>query len=295
MNLKDGVIDNSTYELDVLCPRKNYFRNVLNLVPEGRMLPPEFGTGIHCGVSYIHTHREEPLEQQVLGGIGAFIESYAEPEGDDHRTRAYGARVLEAYVAKYQSDTFTIVHTPEQGFAVSLGEYTLVGRLDLIIQLTGKGLWIMDHKTTSRMGKQFWEGFRMSSQVSLYTLAAQLIFDEPILGMIINGIGTAKTHHASPAKSDQYLQRQQFPRTPWRIEQTRVNVCRRMDEIVKRDFEDATTWPEHEKNCVWIYGVCPYLDLCEYGKKAWPELMGSFREDVWNPYEMFVGKEKGNE
>ena len=291
MNLKDGVIDNSTYELDLLCPRRNYFRNVLNLVPEGRNLHPEFGTGIHEGVGYVHTHRNEPVEQQVLGAIAAFIKSYAEPEGEDHRTRAFGAKVLQAYVAKYQDDSFTIVHTPEQGFAVSLGEYTLVGRIDLVVRFTDKGgLWLLDHKTTSRMGRQFWEQFRMSSQVSLYTLAANLIFQESILGMFINGIGTAKTHHASPAKSDQYLQRQQFPRSPARLEQTRVNVCRRMDEILKRDFENPDTWPEYERNCVWKYGVCPYVDLCEFGKKAWPELMGSFEENVWNPYEMFVEK-----
>lgn len=285
MDPTKGVIDNSTYSTYQICPRKAFYRQMLNLVPIGFTTATSFGSAIHKALEFIHTHRELSLPEQVMGGFTEFCKIYP-TQVEDYRTREFGLKIIKAYVTQYQRDSFKIVNKPEQGFAFLLNStYTLVGRFDCVIEyLDAPGLWVFDHKTTSRMGKDWWEQWRMDTSLDVYILAAQSLLSQPVLGMTINGIGTGKTAHDGPAKSAEHLGRRNYTRSQQRLSEEVDNICRVMDRIVKHSPIDPHDWEQRKCNCSWKYGLCPYMNLCDFGQDQWDSLMGQFKVEVWEPY-----------
>lgn len=59
------------------------------------------------------------------------------------------------------------------------------GRIDLVIE--DKGLWVVDHKTTSRGGAEFHDYFNLSLQTRGYALACQKL-GIPVIGLILNAV-----------------------------------------------------------------------------------------------------------
>lgn len=293
MNLTTGVIDNSTFTLYQLCPRRCFYRNIMNLRPRGRMWGADFGSGLHEALNYWHTHLDEPEGDRIIHSLEAFNASYDEPVDDeDFRTLGHASTIMENYASRYPNDSslFTLYHQPEEGFAVSIGPYTLVGRIDMMIRFNDSGVWLLDHKTTSVMGKGFWEEFRLSTQLDAYILAASTIINEPVLGVYINGIGTAKSHVKQPEK---YLLRKQYQRPKWRLQEFITDFIQTMDEVTSLPTNDYRKWKQKKCNCVGKYGPCPFLDLCDYGEELWEGIIANaYVVDPWEPYELFVKGEK---
>lgn len=61
------------------------------------------------------------------------------------------------------------------------------GRIDTVLTDSNL-LWVADHKTSSRGGKEFVEAFRLSRQTLGYVWAAQKLLGEPIAGCILNAL-----------------------------------------------------------------------------------------------------------
>lgn len=69
--------------------------------------------------------------------------------------------------------------------------YTLYGILDKVVVLNDD-LFVMDHKTTtSTPGDYYFDQFEPNTQMSLYTLASQVVFKSPVKGVIINACQVA--------------------------------------------------------------------------------------------------------
>lgn len=60
------------------------------------------------------------------------------------------------------------------------------GRIDLVIHDRG-GLWVVDHKTTSRGGAEFHDSFNLSLQTRGYALACHKL-GIPVTGLILNAV-----------------------------------------------------------------------------------------------------------
>lgn len=61
-----------------------------------------------------------------------------------------------------------------------------VGRIDLVLEEAGN-LWVVDRKTSSRGGDEFWNAFRLSLQTRQYAWAVWQITGHRPLGCIIDG------------------------------------------------------------------------------------------------------------
>lgn len=71
------------------------------------------------------------------------------------------------------------------------GPYLLCGHLDRVVSFTG-GVYAMDHKTTkSTISDYYFDQYSPNNQMSLYTIAAKVIFDTPIKGVIIDAAQVA--------------------------------------------------------------------------------------------------------
>ena len=61
------------------------------------------------------------------------------------------------------------------------------GRIDAVISDSNL-TWVVDHKTSSRGGREFEEAFRLSLQTRGYTWAAQKLLGIPVAGLIMNAV-----------------------------------------------------------------------------------------------------------
>lgn len=91
--------------------------------------------------------------------------------------------------------------------------YLLCGHLDKVVTFIG-GTYVMDHKTTkSTISDYYFDQFQPNNQMSLYTIASQVIFGGHVKGVIIDAaqIAVGFTRFArgmtyrTPAQSEEWL------------------------------------------------------------------------------------------
>lgn len=140
------------------------------------------------------------------------------------RTVYYLFRALIWYLDQYEEDAFkTLIGLTgkpavETSFRVPLPidiegtDLILCGHIDRAIDFNDK-LYVSDYKTTKSLTRQFFDMFDLSHQMSGYNLAGQIIFKEPVKGIIVDGIalqvGQVKFHRHTTSRTagqiDEYL------------------------------------------------------------------------------------------
>jgi hypothetical protein len=74
---------------------------------------------------------------------------------------------------------------------VAVQPYLLCGHLDRVVNFLG-GTYVMDHKTTkTTIGDYYFDQYEPNNQMTIYTLAAKVIFKTPIKGVIIDAAQVA--------------------------------------------------------------------------------------------------------
>lgn len=63
----------------------------------------------------------------------------------------------------------------------------LTGKIDAVLQ-EGSFLWVVDHKTSSRGGSEFFDAFRLSLQTRGYCWAVQKLLGIPVTGLLLNAV-----------------------------------------------------------------------------------------------------------
>jgi len=91
--------------------------------------------------------------------------------------------------------------------------YLLCGHLDKVVSFIG-GTYVMDHKTTkTTLSDYYFDQYSPNNQMSLYTIASQVIFGGPIKGVIIDAaqilVGSTVfargMTYRTPAQSEEWL------------------------------------------------------------------------------------------
>lgn len=91
--------------------------------------------------------------------------------------------------------------------------YLLCGHLDRVVHFLG-GTYVMDHKTTkTTISDYYFDQYQPNNQMSLYAIAAQVIFNTPIRGVMIAACQVAVGFsrfargltYRTPAQSDEWL------------------------------------------------------------------------------------------
>lgn len=85
-----------------------------------------------------------------------------------------------------KQDRFAALDFVKHPFVRNL-HIVFTGRIDAILQDSGH-LWVVDHKTSSRGGKEFLEAFRLSLQTRGYTWAATKLLGRKVSGLIMNAV-----------------------------------------------------------------------------------------------------------
>lgn len=171
------------------------------------------------------------------------------------------------------------------------------GRIDLPLY-RGDQIFVLDHKSTSMLGKGFFAEKKMSAQAKGYCWAFEQLTGKPVRGYGINALRTSMPTQAmlngKPNRKgeiiplekfwDESFQREWFYLNPGELDEWKHNTIALIDEFfwnyARGYMPMKTSW------CVGKYGQCPYLEVCSlYPKEERDFLLqsGNFTDNVWSP------------
>jgi hypothetical protein len=175
-----------------------------------------------------------------------------------------GERVLLAYAKRYAFESAK-VEVVEEVFTLRLGElqapYTF--RLDLGLRDGAGKVWMVDHKTTTRLRPDHGWSYNISIQFQAYAVGGRAIYGEDYGGVVANMI---ECPEPEDTKTEPVFNRPHMPGVagflasfPARIS----DAYGRMLALVQAGIPPAY-WPKRPgpHSCRSYGRVCPYYDRC---------------------------------
>ncbi len=151
--------------------------------------------------------------------------------------------------------------------------YVLCGHLDRVVEFTG-GTYVMDRKTSSStIGSAYFDQYSPDNQMSLYTMAAKVIYQTPVKGVIIDAVQIA-VGFSRFSRGFTY-------RTDSEIEEWLVNTKSWL--ALAEGYATAGEWPMNDKAC-HHYGGCTFRKVCSKSPEVRQKFLESdFIKNPWNP------------
>jgi hypothetical protein len=291
--------DSTSLGLFKECPTK-YFQTIIEGWEASQRSPHlTFGTLLHTGVE-IYTKlmakgewHDSALKQTIDQIIQLSVER--DPEGNAHWWHSDDSvkgprsllRTLVWYIEHWRHDPAETVTLSDGSPAVELsfqmelpdligpdGEpYILCGHMDRIVEFAGQR-WVTDIKTSkAALSSNYFDRYKPDNQMSLYTLAAKVIFDQPVQGVMIDA--------AQIAVNFSRFQRGFTQRSPAELEEWLEDTYWHIKLAEKMALEQR--WPMNDKSC-GLYGGCPFREICAKGPSLRPQWLRShFKPKVWDP------------
>ena len=291
------AIDSTSLGAFKECPRKYMYSIILGLQPKETSVHLVFGLLMHGSVERYHHHKANGLghEDALRGAIHWMLKetwnaTLQRPslQGDNYKNRLTLLRTLVWYFDQYgDNDALETVVLANGKPAVELsfsfdtgyrsrltGEPVLFcGHLDRLAWLNGE-VYIPDLKTTkSELSPYFWQQFNPNNQFGMYTLAGQVVWGQPVKGMIVDGaqvlVNSSKfARHMIPV--DHAAVQEWHREAIWNV--------RLMEGCASEGF-----WPRNDKSC-GNYGGCAFIPICSRSpntRDAW--LDSDYKKRIWDP------------
>jgi hypothetical protein len=126
----------------------------------------------------------------------------------------------------------------------------LAGHLDRLVEYAGS-FYVQDQKTTgSTLGGYYFKRYNPDVQMSLYTLAAKVIWKVPVQGVMIDA--------AQIAVGFSRFERGFSYRTDAQLEEWLAHITYR---ISQQGEAEVRGWPMNDTACM-LYGGCPFMEVC---------------------------------
>lgn len=276
-------IDNTNKELFETCARAAEYYSIQRRERAGSKAALDFGGVIHealvprklvmSGESTATFTEWTQQQQQII------IDFYANnPVGmDEWRTpdRAIEAICLYNKTYPIEAEPFKMIAgTVEMPFKIKLGEADLDTTVQthtgpvfikkVIIYWTGKmdglvdygSILVLDHKTTSVIGQQYYDDFVLSSQMHGYVWSARKLGHDA-KGLLLDVLGLRK-----PSKSGtpNEFQRQRYFYTDEHLAEWEKDTFTLIVDFLEHWCRSY--FPKSPKWCHGKYGKCQYWDVC---------------------------------
>ena len=261
------------------CRKRYYWRFVRDLVGKAPQTAPEFGRCIHKALDIWFTTHDQAKT------ISTFNTLFVENPADEKRTIRVGEKLLSLYMDKYDHEGFKVIKS-EIPFAapVRAGGFTLIGRIDKIIDRDG-AVYVMDHKTTSRLGYEFFYKIKPNMQFDGYIWAARQLGFPTCSGILLDALLVAKglITPVQLAKL-QPLARDISMRTDEELDRYIQNICLIVDDI--RKCYETDIWYDNTESCC-DFIECPYRKLCKEDIAIQEKIAAmDYRIEHWDPLEV---------
>lgn len=162
----------------------------------------------------------------------------------------------------------------DSGYVSSTGERVVFcGHMDRVALMNG-GAYVTDRKTTSHtISGQWFLQFTPHNQFSLYMLAGQIILQEPIKGLIVDGVQIAVGFSRFERG---VVQRDEAQLREWHMDA--MLQLELMDKYAQLGY-----WPQNDSAC-GNYGGCKFRQICSKSpgqREQW--LKSDYNKRVWDP------------
>lgn len=154
--------------------------------------------------------------------------------------------------------------------------YVLCGHLDRVVEFTG-GTYVMDRKTSgSTIGSAYFDQYHPSNQMSLYTIAAKVVYQTPVKGIIIDAVQIA-VGFSRFSRGFTY-------RTDAETEEWLSNTKQWL--TLAEEYATAEFWPMNDTACN-NYGGCTFRKICSKSPEVRQKFLETdFVKRPWNPLEV---------
>lgn len=301
------ILDSSKLTTAMDCQRKYFFEYILGWRPDTPNHHLIFGQALHSALAYMYENIEQVETQPkdlVMAAYEEFLLVWRE-HFDEHSDSLYepktpgaAAEALLAYLPILEQDNreYSVEYVEISGYSpMSLGKNAakLFFKMDTVLKHRETGIYrSLEHKTTSRVGRQWTDQFILSTQVGAYAHTLFCLYPaEMVYGVTINGFVFQKT------KLD--FVRVPCPQTVSQMEVWYNNTWKWLNEINMHTsllidhLEQYTSRPTldlfrmNTQSCTKYFG-CPYHDLCV----SWANPLQNldrmpfgFRVEYWDPRE----------
>jgi hypothetical protein len=294
--------DSSSLNLFMECPRKYYYRHVLNLVPRNYISPDlSFGGAIHSALETIYNgtwddrvecpHRtadDDPdkcpfcRDRLTRRMYRVFIEKFpVTHEKPPNKTQLTGAQLLLAYVKRWlekDSKEFKIgaIEQPfKQEFMVDDIATDFMGRIDLLVDWLDMGWFIIDHKTMRDLN---FDKYALDFAVSGYSRVLHKPTQQGAKGVMINAL------QPKPKVDEKSFQRHIEQREDWMLSEWEEDYQQVVREI--RLAHMTKNWRKNTQSCYAWFRECEYIRLCltSGGEKRQKEIDLHYVEEQWIPF-----------
>jgi hypothetical protein len=278
-------IDFSSLSNFMTCPRKYFWRSILNIDDAGQNIALMNGSAYHEALSIYHNaiitgFGHEKAFAMAIYTLQTEMSKIIEP--DKKRNATVATDTLSFYLEKYRDSPYKLIHAELTG-AIDMGEFLYVGKLDGNIE-TPYGEGILETKTTSVVGDRWQSRGKPNKQIEGYMFLASVIFDRLIRVGVLDVI---------PIHEDPKKRKDPFRITTMRTEEE-LNAWSRDTLEWWHKIQDCTNrnyFPMHTERCIPLVGFsCPYTILCNkyadpfvYDESTELEFPDQFIVREWNP------------
>jgi hypothetical protein len=175
---------------------------------------------------------------------------------------------------------------PEQGFGRFSNDtqpYLLCGHLDRVVTYGGD-LFVMDRKTaTSTLSGYYFDQWEPSNQMTLYSLAAQVILGSPVRGVIIDAAQIMLEDPNRFVRGITY-------RTPDQLDEWTKDLQHWLAQA--ESYATARWWPMNDTACS-MYGGCRFREVCSKSPGVRERFLQSgfiqkLEAERWNPLKVRI-------
>lgn len=291
------AIDSTSLGEAKLCPKKYHYSIVQGLQPKAESPHLRFGLLLHEGRErYERLHQQQPLlsHDELLDAIldWALRETWDQRlgrpwlSGHNVKNRQTLIQTLVWYLdAMAQGDNLeTLILANgkpavelsfrfDSGLVIGGENIILCGHLDRLAELSGQR-FVSDIKTSSsELSPRWLAQFTPGNQFSLYSIAARVAFDEPVKGLIVDGVQVG----VGFARFARHI----VPRDEATLEEWLEDAGYWIGQM--HQWAREARWPRNDKACD-LYGGCPFRSVCSKSPASRErELALNFIPRVWDP------------
>ena len=274
-------IDNFALTMHQTCPSKFNMRMNEHWTRREKSAALNFGGIVHEGLAVWYRTGDEQASLAIIK------QNWPEEHpADDYRNLGKALEVMFQYTSFYPRENFQVVGAPddpmvEVSFTLDTGMFLSClecgpdftwedeghyacsncggafepieygGIFDGLVE-QGPHVYVLEHKTTSRLTDRYFLQYKPNNQVSGYVWAARKLSGRKVGGAIINAIGVYKSQGTK-------FERRITSRTEREIEEWLGFVRATAEEI--QSHRRAGIWPMRTGSCM-MYNICEYHGVC---------------------------------
>ena len=229
------------------------------------------GTLLHTALAHRYALRGDAPDPELLSPLDA-IEARAEVEPNAEVWKEHTGLVAKAYLEyelRWAAEQWETVAVEKELQATIRDDERDVGylytqRADLIVRNPATGLvYIVDHKTTSRLTSKVMRRYTLSGQFRGYNFFGRGLLGDKFGGVILNMV---QWPDRKGAFKFERIDLEPAPFADKTFRDTVVHAERLIHDLRAR-HDDPMLWPaaHHETACGTPYGACGNHARCEWG------------------------------